>query len=128
MKIKVFVSMSFKNKTEEDIKRYLHFTEIWCKNIFEYVNDDDEIEAVCNYYNKQNAPDYVYNMSTNKKLADLGRALSLMSTCDDFVLFANEDGSIPFGCNLELMAWTNSSYDHFIQREPTILNSSLVKW
>lgn len=125
MTIKIFVSMSFKGKTEEDIERYLEFAENYYRtNCCEcLLSEFDDVLVLCNYWYESGSMD---DKNINFKLDQYAHALSLMSTCDDFILFTNEDGSMPFGCNLELQAWNNSG-----TKEQThngiILNSSIVK-
>lgn len=124
MIIRVFVSMPFKGKTEKDIYRYLDFAESYYRsNCCEHLlNEFDDVLTICNYWYENEDVD---DKSINLKLDQYGHALLLMSTCDDFMLFTNEDGSMPFGCNLELQAWNNSG-----TKEQThnaiILNSSII--
>lgn len=125
MTIKIFASMSFKDKTEEDINRYLEFAgDYYRTNCCEcLLGEFDDVFVLCNYWYENGSMD---DEHINEKLDQYAHALSLMSTCDDFILFTNEDGSMPFGCNLELQAWNNSG-----TKEQThnaiILNSSIVE-
>ena len=125
MDINIFVSMGFKNKSTEEILRYLKFTEQFYRHNTEYITDEDNINVFCNYYDDEHKPEYVDDKKSNKKLNDLSRALSIMANCDVFVLYTNPNGSVPFGCNIEMMAWINSG-NVINNRTPIILNSGLL--
>lgn len=125
MIIKIFVSMSFKGKTEEDINRYLEFAEDYYRtNCCEcLLSEYDDVLVWCNYWYETEPMD---DERINVKLDQYAHALSTMSTCHDFILFTNEDGSMPFGCNLELQAWNNSGTKEQAHNA-IILNSSIVE-
>lgn len=124
--VRVFVSMPFKNKSEEYIRKCLNYAENYYRSQTEYLHDDDEVHIVCNWYDENNAPDYVRNPNVSKRIMDLSQALEKMATCDEFILITNPDGSIPFGCNLEMIVWINSSSVRGL-KIPMIINGGLIK-
>ena len=126
LRIRVFVSMPFKNKSEEDICKCLNYAGAYYRNQTEGLRDDDEIHMICNWYDKNNEPDYVKDPNVSKRIMDLSKALEKMATCDEFILITNPDGSIPFECNLEMSVWVNDSSVRGL-KTPIIINGGLIK-
>lgn len=122
----VFVSMPFRDKTREDIQRYLHYAEKYFRNRIDGIRDDDIVVPLCAWYDKNDPDAPKYPEGQNKRLNDLARAINIMASCNGFIMFTRADGSIPNGCNIELMAWVNSG-NMFNCHEPIILNGGLVK-
>lgn len=99
---KVFVSMRFKNRTEEQVKEILNKVKNWFKEFRPAeLQDDEEVEVVCNYWCK-------VPVGANRKLWQLGNALQLMAECKDFVLIKDRGKEIPKGCKIEIEAWKAS--------------------
>ena len=95
--MKIFVSMGFKRKSEEDVKEILSkLKKAYCRMYPE--KDESEIELRCNYWYK--APE-----SGAKKIHEMAHALELMAECDRFCLVRGKGDYIPNGCKFEQWIW-----------------------
>ena len=92
--MKIFLSMSFKGKTEEEIVASEKLAKLIAKDLLHCSN----IEVLCNYW--YSAPE-----NGEKKLHELSNALKLMAECDYLFLVYNKEGKLPEGCKVERMAW-----------------------
>lgn len=98
---KVFVSMRFKDRTEEEVKNILTRVEAMFLEWRLPEENGKKIKAICNYW-------CIPPKKQNKKLYQLSNALYIMSECEEFVLIKDKGKPIPKGCELELEAWKTS--------------------
>lgn len=93
--MKVFLSMSFKGKTDEKIAAQ----EKVAKEILEAnCICSEPIEIICNYW-------YIAPGNGEKKLNELSNAFKLMAECDYIAIMYNKEGKLARGSEIERMAW-----------------------
>lgn len=98
--MKIFVSMGFRGKSEEDVKEILsRLKKAYCRMYPEM--DESEIELKCNFW-------YEAPKNGAKKIHEMAHALSLMADCDRFCLVKGKCGYIPDGCKFEQHIWEES--------------------
>ena len=98
---KIFVSMRFKDRNEEEVKNILTRVEVMFLEWRPPEAKGKKIKAVCNYW-------CTPPKKQNKKLYQISNALYIMSECEEFVLIKDRGKPIPKGCELELEAWKTS--------------------
>lgn len=95
--MKIFVSMAFKWKSEEQVKEILEKL----KKEYQKIYPEKDIEMICNYW-------YEWPRKGSKKLHELGNAIHLMAECDRFCLIRSKRNGktyIPDGCKIEQHIW-----------------------
>lgn len=92
--MKIFLSMSFKGKTEGEIAASEKLAKLIAKDLLHC----SEIEVLCNYW--YSAPE-----DGEKKLHELSNAFKLMAECEYLFLVYDKEGKLPEGCKVERMAW-----------------------
>lgn len=106
--IKIFVSMGFKGKSEEDVRNILSkLKRAYCRMYPE--KDESEIELKCNYW-------YEAPKTGSKKIHEMAHALELMAECDRFCLVVGKNYHLPKGCKIEKRIWEQTYEENINDR------------